>query len=105
MLRIFGLRFLLGNQHAVAMGEFQLHVGDAGARRCARCVLNWEFGDAGKFPETGEIALLRYEGILFVYMDEPEQAGGARLKENPSVTRITASARLVNGSGLLAIQG
>ena len=40
MLGIFGFRFLFGNQDAVAMGEFHLHVGNAGARRCAGRILN-----------------------------------------------------------------
>ncbi len=81
MLGIFGLRFLLGNQHAVAMGEFHLHVGNAGARRCSRCVLNGKFGDAGQFPEAGEIALLRNERILLVHMDAAKESCRARFEQ------------------------
>src|SRR6266851_4216732 len=59
MLGNFGLRFLFGNQYAIAMGEFHLHVRDAGACRCSSRVLNGKFRDTGEFPQPGKIALLR----------------------------------------------
>src|ERR1700737_633522 len=48
--------FLFGNQHTVAMGEFHLHIGNAGARCRPRCVLNWKLRDAGEFPQPCKIA-------------------------------------------------
>src|SRR5437763_11757902 len=51
--------FLLGNQHAIAVGEFHLHVGNASTGRRPRRVLNRKFGEPGQFPEASEVTLLR----------------------------------------------
>src|ERR1700676_404077 len=99
MLRIFGLRFLFGNQYAIAMGEFHLHVRDAGACRGSSRVLNGKFRDAGEFPQPSKIALLCNERILLVHMDAAKKSRRTRLEQNPSVACVTTSSGLVNGSG------
>src|SRR5260370_35547021 len=38
-------------------------------------------------------------------MNTPKEGSRARLEQDSSVTRITASSGLVNGSGLIAVQG
>src|SRR6267143_206537 len=86
------------------MGEFHLHVRNAGARRGSRRVLKWKLGEAGQFPESGEVALLRDERVLLVHMDAPKERDGAGLEKNPSVTRIAAAAGLLDGRGLVTIE-
>src|SRR5438552_325060 len=86
------------------MGEFHLHIGNAGASRRARRVLNGKFGEAGQFPEASEVALLRNERVLLVHMDAAKEGDGARFEKNPSVTCEATSAGLVDGRGLVAIE-
>src|SRR5713226_8348409 len=86
------------------MGEFHLHVGNAGAGRGPRRVLNRKLGEPGQFPEAGEVALLRNERVLLVYVDAPKERDGAGFEENPSVTRVAAPAGLLDGRGLVAIE-
>src|SRR5713226_10537836 len=86
------------------MGEFHLHVGNAGAGRGPRRVLNRKLGEPGQFPEAGEVALLRNERVLLVYVDAPKERDGAGFEKNPTVTRVAAPAGLLDGRGLVAIE-
>src|SRR5580704_6080511 len=86
------------------MGQFHLHVGNASTGRRPRCVLNREFGEAGQFPEAGEVTLLRNERVLLVHVDTAKERDGAGLEKNPSITRVAASAGLLDGRGLVAIE-
>src|SRR5882724_6186298 len=61
---IFWLCLLLGNQHAVAVGEFHLHVRNTGTSGCSRGVLDWELRDSRQLPEPGEITLLGNERVF-----------------------------------------
>src|SRR6266446_6832168 len=86
------------------MGEFHLHVGNAGAGRGPRRVLNRKLGEPGQFPEAGEVALLRNERVLLVDMDASKERDGAGFEENPSVAGVAAAAGLLDGRGLVAIE-
>src|SRR5882762_2037057 len=86
------------------MGEFHLHVRNAGAGRRPRCVLNGKLGEASQFPEAGEVALLRNERVLLVHVDAAKERDGAGFEKNPSVTRVAATAGLLDGRGLVAIE-
>jgi len=57
MLRIFGSAFCRESV-AIAMGEFHLHVRDAGAVVVLAEYWNGKFRDTGEFPQPGKIALL-----------------------------------------------
>src|SRR5438045_4448446 len=86
------------------MGEFHLHVGNSRTRRGPRCILNGKLGEASQFPEAGEVALLRNERVLLVDVDAAKQRDGAGFEKNPSVTRVAASAGLLDGRGFVAIE-
>ena len=103
-LGIFRLGFLLGDEHAVAPGQFHLHVGDAGAGRSARAILHGEFGDAREFPESGEVALVGDEGILRVHVQASEQRGRAVLEQDAAVAHVAARAALVHFGGGIAVE-
>ncbi len=97
MLGAFGFSFLLGDQHAVAVSQLHLHVGDAGARRGAGAILHGQLGDARELPQTLQVALIGDEGVLRVHVQAPEQRGAAPLEEDAPVAHVTARAAALHG--------
>src|SRR5437879_12532074 len=73
-----------------AVSEFHLHVRDSCSCCCSRCVLDWQLGDSCQFPESGEIAFLRNEGILLIDVDTPEECCCTCFEKYASVAHIAA---------------
>ena len=97
MLRAFGFGFLFGDQHAVPVSEFHLHVRNPRARRGARRILHGQLGHSHQFPQALQHALVRDERILHIHVQAPEQGGGAPLEQDASIARVAPRAAPLDG--------